>query len=157
MNKTPYYTLLVREETTKGHIWTQQFGDEDLQVVQQEKYDSWINTGEVKGHDAIIINTLFSQEAIDREVAIMNKEEADAVLLEEEIVRDESVRKNLNITEDNFSKLIQLKAHLETFPFLWDDEFFDTQPDELREIDNAVESLHDLIQSTYDEYNSEGK
>ena len=157
MNTPSYYTLLIRQETHQGFIWTQQFGDTDLQVVQQEKYDSWINTGEVKGSNAMIINTLFSQEAIDREVAIMNKEEADAVALEEEIVRDESVRKNLNITKDNFSKLIQLKAHLETFPFLWDDEFFDTQPDELREIDNAVESLHDLIETTYNEYNSEGK
>ena len=154
MNTSSYYTLLIRQETTKGHIWTQQFGDTDLQVVQQEKYDSWINTGEVKGSNAMIINTLFSQEAIDREVAIMNKEEADAVALEEEIIRDRSVRQNLDITKDNFTELIKLKARLELFPILWDD---DTQPDALRLIDNAVESLHDLIQYTYDEYNSEGK
>lgn len=154
MNTPSYYTLLIKQETHQGFIWTQQFGDTDLQVVQQEKYDSWINTGEVKGSDAMIINTLFSQEAIDREVAIMNKELTDTKLLEEEIIRDRSVRQNLDITKDNFSKLIQLKAHLETLPLLWQD---DTQPDALRLIDNAVEGLHDLIETTYNEYNSEDK
>ena len=72
MKTQPYYTLLIKEETHQGFIWTQQFGDSDKETVQQELEDSWYYPGEVKKKDAKIICTPEDQVVINTTVAKLN-------------------------------------------------------------------------------------
>ena len=113
----------------------------------KEEKEEFIYNG-TKRKDTKIITTLDRDRQIPID-AIVNQLNSDLGL------QDKQIRQDLDITKDNYLKLVELKALLQDFPWPFDDNT--GQPDELREIDNSIEELKGRVEDLFETYNTENR
>ena len=86
MTRRKYYTLLER---TPGQLWTPEFGDYKLSVVEQEKRDMKDSGSFIKGTQFQIIDTDGTQQDLMRKVEEINANTRSIALSEQNLQRAE--------------------------------------------------------------------